>query len=190
MSGRLNGKNDSESAPSRALFKQFVEPELAILLRVARGLTRSKEDAEDLVQESLVRAFSALPAFDGLHPRAWLFTIMRNTHINMNRRNRPQLFDDGAILENYPPAFNATEILSAEQMAINQNFSSDLIRAFQKLDQRHREVLYLVDVEGFSYEECSSVLGISTGTVTSRLSRGRTKLRTYLKIAKAYEGFL
>lgn len=175
------------SAKSRT-FGAVIEPELPVLLRVARGITGSKPDADDLVQETVLRAFKALGTFDGQHPRAWLFTIMRNTHVNMHRRKRPALTDDWKFLEPYPLAFSNEENLSAEDTFIKNNLSDDLIKGLNSLDVRFREVLYLIDIEGLNYSECSSALGQPVGTITSRLSRARKKLRTYLIESHAFEG--
>ena len=70
-------------------FERYVIPEIQVLFRVARSLTRNDADAEDLVQDTLIRPHRSVDAFDGNHPRAWLLTILRNTHINRNRRRRP-----------------------------------------------------------------------------------------------------
>ena len=85
--------------PSRAPqpedpFTRYVLPEVEILLRVARTLTWRPADAEDLAQDTLLRVYQAIDRFDGAHPRAWLLTILRNTHLNRNRRRRPELLDD------------------------------------------------------------------------------------------------
>lgn len=84
-------------------FRTYVEPELEVLLRVARTLTGSAGDAEDLVQETLIRAWRSVDRFDGRHPRAWLFTILRNTNMNMNRRQRPVTVEDPAVLSRADP---------------------------------------------------------------------------------------
>ena len=84
-------------------FRLHVEPEIEVLLRVARTLTRSGADAEDLVQETLVRAYRAIDRFDGRHPRAWLLTILRNTNANMHRRRRPGLVDDWVVMDDQRP---------------------------------------------------------------------------------------
>lgn len=181
-------RSEGEVSPTKRGFSDVIEPELPVLLRVARGITGSKPDADDLVQETVLRAFKALATFDGEHPRAWLFTIMRNTHINMHRRKRPALTDDWKFLEPYPLAFSNAENLSAEDTFIRNNLSDELVKGLNSLDVRFREVLYLIDIEGLNYAECSSALGQPVGTVTSRLSRGRNKLRTYLIETQAFEG--
>ena len=83
-----------ESSSADAAFAQHVLPEIDVLHRVALSLTRNAADAEDVVQETLIRAYRSIERFDGRHPRAWLLTILRNTHINRNRRRRPELLND------------------------------------------------------------------------------------------------
>jgi RNA polymerase sigma-70 factor (ECF subfamily) len=178
----------NEHADRARAFREFVEPELPVLLRVARGLTRSSADAEDLVQETLIRAFKAILKFDGAHPRAWLLTILRNTNINMNRRSRPSLFIDGTLWEDATPAFGDDRRLSAEETAINSSMSAEIQKGFKDLDPRFREVLYLVDIQGLNYGECAASLGIPIGTVMSRLSRGRKRLREHLMKTSVLEG--
>jgi RNA polymerase sigma-70 factor (ECF subfamily) len=82
-----------ESSPDAA-FQRYVVPEIPALLRVAQSLTSNAHDAEDLVQDTMLRAYRAIDRFDGEHARAWLFTILRNTHVNRNRKRRPGLLDD------------------------------------------------------------------------------------------------
>ena len=74
-----------------ARFNEYVVPELDVLYRVAYSITRNKTDAEDLVQDTMLRAYRAIERFDGRYPRAWLLTIMRNAQINRVRRKRPEL---------------------------------------------------------------------------------------------------
>ena len=79
----------SESASAR--FERWVLPEVDVLLRVAQSITRNTHDAEDLVQDTMLRAYRSIDSFDGRYPRAWLLTILRNTEINRHRRRRPSL---------------------------------------------------------------------------------------------------
>ena len=178
---------DAEQDDRARAFREIVEPELPVLLRVARGLTRSKADAEDLVQETLIRAFKAILKFDGAHPRAWLLTILRNTNVNMNRRTRPSLFSDGNLWEDASPAFGDDRRLSAEETAIDRSMSAEIQKGFKDLDPRFREVLYLVDIQGLNYGECAAALGVPVGTVMSRLSRARKRLREHLINTSALE---
>ncbi len=156
-------------------FQEMVKPELSLLLRMAVRITGNTFDAEDLVQDTLVRAFRAYGGFDGKFPRAWLMTILRNTHLNSIRVKRPLLIEDWTFFD------------FSEDIGVESGFSSELIEAFKQLDQEFREVIYFVEIEGMSYQECSALLGIKVGTVTSRLSRSRQKLREYLITARESE---
>jgi RNA polymerase sigma-70 factor (ECF subfamily) len=164
------------SAPaSQAAFEQHVLPEIELLLRVARSLTRHDADAEDLVQDTLMRAYRAIDRFDGRHPRAWLLTILRNTHINRNRRRRPELGRDG-------DAADAAQVIGTERAdaVVDAEFDGAVAAALGDLDERFRRVVELVDVEGLSYAEAASVLGVPAGTIMSRLHRARTRMRDRL----------
>lgn len=173
------GVNDSATvaAARKQAFAEQVEPEIDVLLRVARTLTGTWADAEDLVQDTLIRAYRGLDSFDGAHPRAWLLTILRNTNINSHRRQRPDLLDDSDSLERHTAAFGAAQIPSPEQTVTDRALDDDLHRAVAALDPKFSTVLLLVDVDELSYAEVADVLGIAVGTVTSRLSRARKRLR-------------
>lgn len=176
----IPGVNDVATAARAArgsAFAEHVEPEIDVLLRVARTLTGSWSDAEDLVQDTLIRAYRGLDSFDGAHPRAWLLTILRNTNINSHRRQRPGLLDGDDDLERHRPAFGAGESSSPEQLITDRELSADLHRAVAALDPKFSTVLLLVDVDDLTYSEVADVLGIAVGTVTSRLSRARKRLR-------------
>lgn len=161
-------------------FRVYVQPEIEVLLRVARTLTGSWPDAEDLVQDTLVRAFRAIGTFDGAHPRAWLMTILRNANLNSHRRGRPDLAPDPGYLEGGRPAFGAIAVSSPEQLVIDQFFEQDVSNALSSLDPRFRTVLLLIDVDQLTYAEVAEVLGIPIGTVMSRLSRARDRVRQHL----------
>jgi RNA polymerase sigma-70 factor (ECF subfamily) len=166
-------------------FREHVVPELDVLLRVARRLTGSPDTAEDLVQETLIRAYRAVDRFDGRRPRAWLLTILRNTWKNMNRRARPLFADDPEELLDRAPARGADGRTGAEEQVIDAAFDQQLAQALTDLAPIHQEVVLLVDVDGLSYQETADVLGVPTGTVMSRLHRARRQLRDRLQ----QEGF-
>lgn len=167
--------------PARTVaFAEYVEPELEVMLRVAMSLTGRRADAEDLVQESLIRAFKALDRFDGRHPRAWLLTIVRHTHLNMNRRRRPGTLADWDALGDPRPAFGANRQTSAEDTVLDATLDHRLRDAIAELDPRFSAVLILVDVQDLSYAEAAATLGIPVGTVMSRLSRARDRVRKRL----------
>lgn len=164
-------------------FDLYVAPEISILNKLAYRFTGNKADAEDLLQECLIKAFNALESFDGKYPRAWLITILRNAHINRVRMRKHILIDDwkfledSAYLKNNPNVSNEN---SSEDQYLNTGLSEELIFGIRSLPRDFREVLYLVDVEGLSYIEAGNLLGIKAATVTSRLNRARTKLRNIL----------
>jgi RNA polymerase sigma-70 factor, ECF subfamily len=170
----------AQTSAATEAFRRYVVPELPVLLRVARRITGDAADAEDLVQETLLRAFRAVDRFDGRHPRAWLLTIMRNTWRNMNRRARPQLlYDEADILA--VPATGADGRSGAEEQVLDGVLDAELAAGLRALSDKHRAVVVLVDVDGLSYQEAADVLGVPTGTVMSRLHRARKRLRSRLE---------
>lgn len=165
---------------SSMAFAQYVEPEVEVMLRVAQSLTGSWSAAEDLVQETMIRAYKGIDSFDGAHPRAWLLTIMRRANINSHRRQRPVTADPHADLERQTPAFGAAVAADPQDIVAAGLMDDDIERALEALDPRFRAVILLVDVDQLSYQEAADVLGIPVGTVMSRLSRGRTRIRKKL----------
>lgn len=166
-------------------FREHVLPELDVMLRVARRLTGNPDTAEDLVQESLIRAYRAVDRFDGRHPRAWLLTILRNTWKNMNRRGRPVFVDSPEEILPRVPAHGADGRTGAEEQVVDGRLDQRLTQALTELVPIRQEVVLLVDVDGLSYQETADVLGVPTGTVMSRLHRARRQLRDRLE----QEGF-
>ena len=166
-------------AERQRAFAEQVLPEVEVLLRVAMSLTAQSADAEDLVQETLLRAFRAVDRFDGRHPRAWLLTIMRNAEVNRHRRRRPRLLDDpDADLDRL-----ATSPVTPEELVIGETFDEVVDAAFAALPFKHRQVVRLVDVDGLSYAEVAQLLGVPAGTVMSRLHRARKRIRDRLAAA-------
>ncbi|MHB1065328.1 MAG: RNA polymerase sigma factor [Georgenia sp.] len=180
---RDTARDDQHLADDRHLaFDRYIVPEIPVLYRVALSLTGQQADAEDLVQDTLVRAFRAVDRFDGAHPRAWLLTILRHTHLNRVRVRRPVLLRDSESLERNlentgPPA------ASAEDVAISEEFEAVVADALQALPDKHRAVVTLVDIVGLSYREAAEVLGVPRGTVMSRLHRARARIRARLDVA-------
>ncbi len=160
-------------------FARWVEPEVEVLLRVAHTLTGSWSDADDVVQDTLVRAWGAVDRFDGRHPRAWLLTILRRTHLNSLRRSRPDLVDDD-VLARHRPAFGVAHASSPEQVVDDNAFDADVVAAMGSLGEQFRRAVLLVDVDHLTYDEAAAVLDVPTGTVVSRVSRGRSRLRAAL----------
>jgi RNA polymerase sigma-70 factor (ECF subfamily) len=141
------------------------------LRRYARALTADRASADDLVQDTLERAWGKLYMWRrGSDLRAWMFSIMHNTFINHIRKNQvPTVSMDEDALE---VPTRATQIDALDMR--------DLASAIAKLPCEYREVVLLIGLEQMSYEEVAQVLGIPMGTVMSRLSRGRERLRTLL----------
>ena len=165
----------------RDAFRDHVEPQIEVLLRVARTLTGSWADAEDLVQETLVRAWRSVDRFDGRHPRAWLLTILRNTNVNLHRRRRPDVLEAPSEQRGARPAFGPDTQPGPEEQVMDTVLEASLEQAVNSLDERFRTVLLLVDVDRLSYSEAAQALGIPIGTVMSRLSRARDRVRVSVR---------
>lgn len=167
----------SEDETGDQIFTRLVLPEVDVMWRVAMSLTRNRADAEDLVQESLLRAYRAIHTFDGRYPRAWLLTIVRNTERNRHRRRRPELLSDPNIAEERGPA---TEPDDVERYAEDREFDAAVTASLQELPENFRRVIELVDVDGLTYQEAADVLDVPLGTIMSRLHRARRRIRDLL----------
>jgi len=172
---------------AEAAFSRHVLPEIEVLYRVARSMTRSTADAEDLVQDTMLRAFRSIERFDGRHPRAWLLTIMRNAHINSFRRQRPGLLRDPEERADRDGAL-ADQAPGPEQEVLDATFDADVEAAYLALPDVFREIIDLVDLGGLSYDDAATVLDIPIGTVMSRLHRGRKRIRESLGAPGMQEG--
>ncbi|WP_029007409.1 sigma-70 family RNA polymerase sigma factor [Azospirillum halopraeferens] len=150
-----------------------IEQEIPRLRRFARAMVRDATLADDLVQECLERALSRLHLWrPGSNLRAWLFTILRNLHINGIRRRQTVVDIDGE---------GQAAVGSAHGSQFVRLELRDLRRALALLPNEQREVVLLIGLEGISYGEAADILGISIGTVKSRLSRGRRALRLLME---------
>jgi len=163
---------------AEARFERWVLPEVEVLLRVARSMTRNSHDAEDLVQDTMLRAFRSIERFDGRYPRAWLLTIMRNAEINRHRRQRPSLLTAAQQMLPDPEADGGA---TAESTVVDLTFDAAVEEAFEHLSADFREVVELVDIGGLTYAEAAEVAGVPEGTVMSRLHRARARVRTRLE---------
>ncbi len=159
-------------------FETHVTPELEILFRTARSLTRSQADAEDLVQETLLRAFRAIDRFDGRYPRAWLMTIMRNANINRARKKTPDLLTDPDLTFERSAEF--ADHVGPEETVVEPVFDAAVSDAFNSLSEDFREVVELVDLNGLAYQEAADIIGVPVGTVMSRLHRARKRIREHI----------
>lgn len=164
-----------------AVFEQEALPHLDTLYRVALRLTGDRAAAEDLVQETMLRALRAWGSFrPGSNARAWLVTILRNQFINgwRSRKRAPTGIDMDAIPE--PPDLGDPD---PEGRFFDELVDDEVLEAVDALPPEFREVLVLSDMEGLPYADIAAALGIPVGTVKSRLFRARRilqgRLRTY-----------
>ncbi|MDX1659692.1 MAG: sigma-70 family RNA polymerase sigma factor [Nitriliruptorales bacterium] len=162
-------------------FRDYVLPELDVLYGVAMRLTRNPHDAEDLVQETIYRAYRALDRFDGRYPRAWLLTILRNTNINRIRKKKPDLLYDEERTFGSLAAAGADGREGPAETALERIPDDEVVEAVKALSDDHRAVVALVDIDGLTYREAAEVLDVPIGTVMSRLHRARKKLRSRLE---------
>jgi RNA polymerase sigma-70 factor (ECF subfamily) len=173
-SGNEVAKSDEEQVRR---FEELIVPEMPFLARIARAMSHSQAEADDLAQETLVKAFRAIERFDGRYPRAWLTRIARNTAINRDQRNREFLLADEGVVEPEPAP---DEVTDPEDIVVGQEMDETLRAALDDLPPDFRIVVQLVDVEDMTYQEAADLLDIPIGTVMSRLHRARTRLRRAL----------
>ncbi len=179
-SGHVSHPTVGDTTAGHDAFRTHVQPQIEVLLRVAHTLTGSWADAEDLVQDTLIRAYRNIAGFDGAHPRAWLLTILRNAHLNSLRRQHPDLLGD-RIDAGHRPAFGAPVAGSAEDDVVEAVMDERVETALAGLDPKFRAVLLLIDVEQLTYAEVAELLAVPVGTVMSRLSRARDRVRAQLR---------
>jgi RNA polymerase sigma-70 factor, ECF subfamily len=168
-------------------FRDEAIPLLDSLYSAALRMTRNPADAEDLIQETMLRAYRAFERFEpGTNIRAWLFRIMTNAYINTYRKRQrepikvPQddveEFDLYQELKNHDPQFSVTP----ETIVLDSLFESDILTAIDELPEQFRLAVVLSDIEGFTYAEMAEIMDVPMGTVMSRLHRGRKALQKRL----------
>ncbi len=175
------------SAEDQRRFQDDALPLLDSLYGAALRMTRNPADAEDLVQETMLRAYRSFDSFEpGTNLKAWLFRILTNAYINVYRKKQrePQKvsadeledFDLYQELKNHDPQFQETP----ETIVLDSLVDSDILQAIEDLPEQFRLAVMLSDVEGFSYAEMAEIMDVPMGTVMSRLHRGRKALQKRL----------
>lgn len=177
-----------QKSPEPDAFAAEILQHLEALFGTAMRLTRNRADAEDLVQDTVVRALRFAGTFErGTNLKAWLYTILHNAWRNRRRdAGRDPIDADSERLEEaLAVPGHAAELETPERLLLRGTLDADLQQALDELPEAFRQAVWLRDVEEFSYAEIASMLGVPAGTVMSRISRGRRQLFT--KLARGRE---
>lgn len=166
-------------------FEQLIMPHLDAAFNLARWLVRNPQDAQDIVQESYLRAYKFFGGFQGGDARAWLLKIVRNTSYTFLEKNRP-----ANLSEEFDEKIHATDAGGPDtETAILRSAESQMLhQALEQLPANFREILVLRELEGLSYKEIAEVANVPIGTVMSSLARGRERLREVLLRTREKEG--
>jgi RNA polymerase sigma-70 factor, ECF subfamily len=165
----------------RADAREDLVGHLPSLRAFAMSLTRNRSTADDLVQDTIVKAWTNMDKFAaGSNLQAWLFTILRNTYYSSLRKRRREVAD--------PDGIHAQGLFVKPDHDGRLAFN-DFQRAFDRLSPEHREVLTLVGASGFSCEEAADMMGVAVGTVKSRASRARKRLSDLMGLAEGEDAF-
>jgi len=175
--------------PQRERFERQAETVFPSVFGTALRLTRDREDAQDLVQEAMVRAFEAFDRFDGRNFKAWMLRILTNLYINRYRQRQREApigsLDDENAIE--PSADDGT---TPDRQLFDGMVGAEVEEALARVPADFRIAVLLSDVEGMSYEEIAQIADVPIGTVRSRIARGRAILRRELETYARREGFL
>lgn len=180
----LLGKRNSRDAFERQAEKVFPS-----VFGTALRLTRSREEAEDLAQEAIVRAYEAWDRFDGSNFKAWILRIVTNLYINRYRQKQrtPQT---GSLEDENAMEPTAVENEEPDRQLFDELVGSEVEEALGKVPEDFRLAVILSDIEGLSYQEIADATGVPIGTVRSRLARGRAILRKQLTDYARKEGYI
>ena len=177
-------------------FEAAAMPFVDALYNTAYRMTRNPEDAEDLVQETYLKAYRYYDKFEeGTNFKAWLFKIMKNTFINNYRKRQqsPAFSDFADIEESFESQVNedtVRQIRNPEEELLENVLDQDVQLALDRLPPDYRMVVVLADLEGFSYKEIADILEVPVGTVMSRLYRGRRLLEAAMLEFARDHGYL
>lgn len=175
--------NSQEPIPS---FESLVTGLIDQLYSAALRMTRNPADAEDVVQEAVMKGYAGYHSFQqGTNFRAWMYRILTNTYISMYRKKQrsPAEYPTEEITDwqlASAAKHSSSGLRSAEIEALDALGDDDIVAALQELSHDFRMVVFYADVEGFAYKEIAEILDVPLGTVMSRLHRGRKQLRELL----------
>jgi RNA polymerase sigma-70 factor (ECF subfamily) len=182
---RLMGELTQDEFQKQADFEKEMIPHLDSLYNFAIRLTSDPIDAEDLVQDTIVKAFRFFGSYEkGTNAKAWLFRILKNSYINNYRKKskQPQQVDYDEVSTYYENIRSEqSDTTDMEDILYRDMLDDQITRALQRLPEDFRTVVLLCDVEGFTYEEIANMLDVPIGTIRSRLHRGRNLLRVELE---------
>lgn len=165
-------------------FEEEIIPHLDALYNFALRLTSDPNDAEDLVQDTIVKAYRFFSSYEkGTNAKAWLFRILKNSYINNYRKKskQPNQVDYDEVATFYETIrAERTDTSDLEDRMFRDLIDDDISNALEELPEDFRTVVLLCDVEGFTYEEIANMLDVPIGTIRSRLHRGRNLLKAQL----------
>jgi RNA polymerase sigma-70 factor, ECF subfamily len=175
-------------------FNKEIIPHLDALYNFALRLTTDPNDAEDLVQDTIVKAYRFFNSYEkGTNAKAWLFRILKNSYINNYRKKskKPQEVDYDEVSTFYETVrAERTDTSDLEDKMYRELMDDDITNALEELPEDFRTVVLLCDVEGFTYEEIANMLDVPIGTIRSRLHRGRNLLKVQLMEYAQNRGFV
>ncbi|MDF1565839.1 MAG: sigma-70 family RNA polymerase sigma factor [Deltaproteobacteria bacterium] len=195
-SGKRRGEDRAWDPQTRAAFEAQALPHLDALYGAALRLTRDEGDAQDLVQDALVRAYRFFDRFEqGTNIKAWLFKILTNTFINAYRRKgRERNAVEGAEQATVRARSISAKVSSSsrdpEKAILDQMVSAEVLHALDEVPIDFRMVVILADLQDFAYKEIAEIVGCPVGTVMSRLFRGRRLLQKRLRAYAQEQGIV